>query len=196
MFTSPKLAGTEGVLEINTLAMGSLVCKNLHIEFKDGMVTDYTCDNFEDEEENKKFIKRSFMGHHDTVPMGEFAIGTNTTAYAVGEKYGINAKFSGLIAEKTGPHFALGDTCFSWREDHAIYNPDGKEMIARDNEVSILRKEEVTKAYMSCHSDLTIPYKELDYIRVIKKDGSEISIIEDGRFVLPGTEELNKALDE
>ena len=30
----------------------------------------------------------------------------------------------------------------------------------------------------------------------MKADGTEISIIEDGRFVLPGTEELNIPLDE
>ena len=47
-----------------------------------------------------------------------------------------------IIAEKTGPHFAVGDTCYSWSEDTAVYNPDGKEIIARDNEVSILRKKD------------------------------------------------------
>jgi len=36
----------------------------------------------------------------------------------------------------------------------------------------------------------------LDSIRVIRADGSEIPLIEGGRFVLPGTEELNDALDE
>ena len=38
-----------------------------------------------------------------------------------------------LIAEKMGPHFAVGDTCYSWQEDTPVYNPDGKEIIARDN---------------------------------------------------------------
>lgn len=101
-----------------------------------------------------------------------------------------------LIAEKMGPHFAVGDTCYSWGEDCPVYNPDGKEIIARDNEVSILRKEDVSKAYFGCHTDITVPYKELGAVRVIKADGSEISIIENGRFVLPGTEELNEPLDE
>ena len=77
------------------------------------------------------------------------------------EKYGIGDQLPVLIAEKMGPHFAVGDTCYSWGEDCPLYNPDGKEIIARDNErVSILRKEDVSKAYFGCHTDITVPYKE------------------------------------
>ena len=127
--------------------------------------------------------------------MGEFAIGTNTTAYRVAREYGIEAKLPILIAEKTGPHFAVGDTCYSWAEDTKVYNPDGKEIIARDNEDSILRKEDVSKAYLGCHTDITIPYDELGAILVETADGREIPLIQDGRFVLEGTEELNRELD-
>ena len=56
------------------------------------------------------------------------------------------------IAEKTGPHFAVGDTCYHMSEDHKVYNRDGKEIVARDNEVSILRKTEIEKAYYNCHT--------------------------------------------
>ena len=49
--------------------------------------------------------------------MGEFAIGTNTTAYVFAAKYGIGDKLPILIAEKMGPHFAVGDTCYSHEED-------------------------------------------------------------------------------
>ena len=73
--------------------------------------------------------------------MGEFAIGTNTVAYRMAKKYDIFDKLDILIAEKTGPHFAFGDTCYSNSEERRVYNPDGKEIIAKDNEVSILRKE-------------------------------------------------------
>ena len=62
-------------------------------------------------------------------------------------QYDIAAKLPILIAEKTGPHFAVGDTCYSWAEDTAVFNPDGKEIVARDNEVSVLRKENPQKAY-------------------------------------------------
>lgn len=76
-----------------------------------------------------------------------------------------------------------------------MYNPDGKEIVARDNEVSILRKEHPEQAYMHCHTDITIPYDELGSITVLCADGNEIPILRDGRFVLPGTEVLNKAFD-
>ena len=77
-----------------------------------------------------------------------------------------------------------------------MYNPDGKEIIARDNEISILRKEDPGKAYFGCHTDITIPYEEIALIEAVRPDGRGIPIIENGRFVLPGTEELNKVLDE
>ena len=75
-----------------------------------------------------------------------------------------------------------------------MYNPDGKEVIARDNEVSILRKEDVSQAYFNCHTDITIPYRELDEIDGISLSGEKLPIIRDGRFVVPGTELLNKEL--
>ena len=123
--------------------------------------------------------------------MGEFAIGTNTTAYVMAQKYQIAEKLPILIAEKMGPHFALGDTCYSFSEDQKIYNPDGKEIVAKDNSCSIVRKEDLSKAYFNCHTDITIPYKELALIEVVSEDGSRVEIIRDGRFVLPGTEALN-----
>jgi hypothetical protein len=114
----------------------------------------------------------------------------------MGRKYDIAGKLPVLIAEKTGPHFAVGDTCYSWEEDTATYNANGKEIIARDNEVSILRREDPGKAYFGCHTDITIPYEEIGHIEVIKADGTRIPLLCDGRFVLPGTEVLNEPLDE
>ena len=166
------------------------------IDFVDGMIDKYTCTNFDNEEENKKYIQDNVLYRHETLAMGEFAIGTNTTAYKMAREYDIAAKLPILIAEKTGPHFAVGDTCYTYDEDNITYNPDGKAIVARDNEVSALRKTDMSKAYFNCHTDITIPYDELGYITVIKKDGSTEDIIRDGRFVVPGTEELNKPLDE
>ena len=48
------------------------------------------------------------------------------------------------------------------------------------------------KAYFNCHTDITIPYDELEELAAVKADGERIAIIRDGRFVLPGTEELNE----
>lgn len=193
VFTSPKLAGTNGVLAVSKVFLRGLEYQNLHIRFQDGMIADYTCSNFESQEDSKNFIKENLLYHHDTLPLGEFAIGTNTTAYVMAKKYNIGHLLPILIAEKTGPHFAVGDTCYSWSEDTPMYNPDGKEIIARDNEVSILRKEDVSKAYFGCHTDITIPYDELGAIWVETKEGQQISIIENGKFVLKGTEALNEA---
>ena len=73
-------------------------------------------------------------------------------------------------------------------EDIVLHNPDGKEIVAKDNECSILRKTDIEKAYFNCHTDVTIPYDELGDIVVVTKDGDEIVLIKDGKFVLVGTE--------
>lgn len=195
VFTSPVLAGTEGLLHVSQVYIGDFQFKNFRMEFKDGKITNYSCDNFADLEEGKKLIRQQILKNHDTLPMGEFAIGTNTTAYAVAQKYGIMDKFPILIAEKTGPHFAVGDTCYSWSEESAVYNPDGKEIIARDNEISLLRKEDVSRAYFGCHTDITIPYSELGDITAVCSDGRKLPLIRDGRFVAAGTEKLNEELE-
>ena len=196
VFTSPVLKGTTGLLHVSKVFLNGFEYKNLKVWFEDGKTTKLSCDNFATEEENQKFLSEKLLFHHEWVPLGEFAIGTNTTAFVMGEKYDIAAKLPILIAEKTGPHFAIGDTCYKRSEDHKVYNRDGKEIIARDNEVSILRKTEPEKAYFNCHTDITIPYGEIGEISSLKKDGSKTVLIKNGRFVLPGTEELNKPLDE
>lgn len=210
VFTSPRLQGTEGILNVSSVYIGEIQFKNLIMEFKDGRVVKAACDNFIEElpdfcmpkeraealEAGRKLVVQEIMNQHESLPLGEFAIGTNTTAYAMAERFGILDRLPILIVEKMGPHFAVGDTCYSWSEDSPMYNPDGKEMIARDNEVSILRKEDVSKAYFGVHTDITIPYKELERISAVRADGTRIDIIENGRFVLPGLAELNQALEQ
>lgn len=196
VFTSPKLKGTEGILHVSQVYLNDLKYNDLQITFEDGKIKDYTCKNFDTEEENKKFIRQNVMFNHETLPIGEFAIGTNTTAYMVAKKYHVVYKLPILIVEKMGPHFAVGDTCYSFEEDIKTYNPDGKEIVARENEVSALRKTDIKKAYFGCHTDITMPYDELGEITAVRKDGSEITIIKDGRFVLEGTELLNEPLEE
>ncbi len=193
VFTSPMLTGTEGILHIKEVYLNELKYMDLEITFQNGMIADYTCKNFQEEAENKKFIKENLMFQRDTLPLGEFAIGTNTTAYMMGKRFGISDKLPILIAEKTGPHFAVGDTCYRMSEDHSVFNPDGKEIIAKDNECSILRKTEIEKAYFNCHTDITIPYDELGEISVYNDKDEKTVIIKNGRFVLPGTEWLNEA---
>lgn len=196
VFTSPILEGTAGVLHVSRVYLNELQYKDLEITFANGMIADYICQNFERDSENKEYIRDNILHKHETLPLGEFAIGTNTTAYAAARKYGIEEKLPILIAEKMGPHFAVGDTCYSWSEDVKVYNPNGKEIVARDNSVSIRRKEDVSKAYYQCHTDITIPYEELKSITVVAEDGKETDILRDGKFVLPGTEILNEPLEK
>ena len=196
VFTSPELAGTGGILHVKKVYLNGLQFRDLKLVFDCGQVIDYSCSNFESEEENRAYIEDNILYHHPKLPMGEFAIGTNTTAYVAAEKYGIAEKLPILIAEKMGPHFAVGDTCYSWAEDTPVYNPDGREIIARDNEISILRREDISLAYYGCHTDITIPYEELGSIAVIDEEGERTLIIENGRFVLPGTEELNRPFED
>lgn len=195
VFTSPVLEGTEGKLHVSRVFLNGLEYKNLEMTFKDGKITDYTCTNFDSEEENKEYLKANVLFNYDTLPMGEFAIGTNTTAYMAGRKYDIGSRLPILIAEKTGPHFAVGDTCYSRCEDIKVYNENGKEIMARDNSVSLLRKTDPAQAYFGCHTDITIPYDELGSIICYDGKGNQYPIIMEGRFVLEGCEELNAAFD-
>lgn len=192
VFTSPVLKGTDGVLNVSSVYLNDIKFTNLKLYFKDGFVTDYSCDNFEDDIKGKELFKENVLYNHDTLPIGEFAIGTNTTAYVMANKYDIVYLLPILIVEKMGPHFAIGDTCYSRSEEVAVYNPDGKEIISRDNEISILRKTEPQKAYYNCHTDITIPYEEIGDITAVGYDGTRTVIIQNGRFVLEGTEALNE----
>lgn len=193
VFTSPVLEGTNGVLHVTKVYLNGLEYRDLSVTFKDGMISDYSCSNYDDPEEGRRFIRENVLHRHDTLPMGEFAIGTNTTAYVVAKRLGVESKFPILIAEKMGPHFAVGDTCYSHEEDSKSYNPDGKEIVARENAVSALRKDKPLEAYYNCHTDITIPYDELGELTAVRKDGSRVVLIKEGRFILPGTEPLNEA---
>jgi len=197
VFTSPVLTGTNGTLHVEDIYLGSLRYFNLKIHFEDGWVKDYSCTNFDDAEEAKRYIHENLLLPHKSLPIGEFAIGTNTTAYMISKKYDIMHLLPILIIEKMGPHFAIGDTCYSHEEDAphpSLLN--GKEMIAVENEKSATRKEDPLNAYMQKHTDITLPYEMLESITAVRSDGSKQDIIRDGRFVVPGTEELNIPLDE
>lgn len=196
VFTSPKLTGTHGVLNVSEVYLNDLKYVDLRLTFEDGKIKTYTCKNFDREEDNVKFVKDNLLGGRDTLPIGEFAIGTNTTAYVLANKYNMVYKLPILIVEKMGPHFAVGDTCYSWSEENILHNPDGKEIVAKDNECSILRKTDISKAYFNCHIDITIPYDEIGGIYSVHADGTKVAIIENGRFVLPGTEMLNEPFKE
>ena len=192
VFTSPVLKNTNGLLHLDVVFLDELKYIDLRLTFEDGYVKDYTCSNFDTEKENRKYIEENLLFPHKTLPLGEFAIGTNTLAYVIAEKYDIVDILPILIVEKMGPHFAIGDTCYTYAEDIDVYNPDGKCIVARDNEKSILRKDDLSKAYTNVHTDITLPYDSIGHINGIQSNGNTIEIIKNGRFVLPGTEKLNE----
>lgn len=196
VFTSPKLTGTKGVLNVSEVYLNDLKFNNIMLTFEDGKISDYTCDNFDTEEENRSYIKENVLYNRDTLPIGEFAIGTNTTAYVMANEYDIVYKLPILIVEKMGPHFAVGDTCYSHSEEVRLYNPDGKEIVAKDNECSLLRDTDEKEAYFNCHTDITIPYDEIAEIVSVHGDGTEVKIIENGRFVLAGCDILNEPFQQ
>jgi len=198
VFTSPQLKGTNGVLHVAETFQRGLLYKNLIITFKEGYVLDYSCNNFETQEENRKYIEQNLLFPHKTLPMGEFAIGTNTLAYVFSRKYDILDVLPILISEKTAPHFALGDTCFARGEEAKRYNVyNKKQVMACDNEKSILRKsDKPEEAYTNVHQDIVLPFDDIEFITATKKTGEKIGIIKDGLFILPGTEELNEPLLE
>ena len=194
VFTTPRLKGTNGLLHVKEVYLNGLKYIDLRLTFKDGVIETYSCGNFEDPAENSRFIRENLLYHHDTLPLGEFAIGTNTTAYRMSRDHDIGGKLPILIGEKTGPHFAVGDTCYAREEEVRVYNPDGKEIVARSNDYSDRRESDPDKAYFYCHTDITIPYDELMDIYALGKDGESTALIEDGLFVLEGTGELNEPL--
>ncbi len=197
VFTSPQLAGTNGLLHVKETYQGDFRYDNLKLVFKDGYIEHYACTNFEKDEDNQKYIEENLLMPYKTLPIGEFAIGTNTLAYIVSRKYNIMKLLPVLILEKTGPHIAIGDTCFSRGEDIKEYNPFNNKLItATDNEKSILRKTNIAEAYTNKHVDITLPFDDLAFITAVKSTDERIDIIREGKFVLDGTQELNKPLEE
>ena len=87
VFTSPVLEGTSGVLHVSKVYLNELQYKDLEITFANGMIADYNCGNFDRELENKEYIHDNILHKHPTLPLGEFAIGTNTTDYVAARKY-------------------------------------------------------------------------------------------------------------
>lgn len=187
VFTTPRLAGTTGLWHVEEICLKGVFYHDLRLTFKDGWVIRADC------REGAEYVRKNLLYPWDKLTMGEFAIGTNTSAYAIAQKYGIGSRLPILIYEKMGPHMAIGDPCFARSEDAAIYNMyDHKEMVCRENEVTGERKQK--NVYFGKHIDITLPYHQVEYLRGVRADGSKMEIIGYGRFVLAGTDALNEGL--
>ncbi|MBQ9437016.1 MAG: aminopeptidase, partial [Lachnospiraceae bacterium] len=83
VFTSPVLEGTEGILHVSRVFLNGMEYKDLAVCIRDGMTAGFSLANFESEEANQKFFMENVLKFHESLPIGEFAIGTNTFAYAM-----------------------------------------------------------------------------------------------------------------
>lgn len=196
LFTTPQLEGTKGIYHVKEIYLRKVGYKNLLLEFKDGRIVHYGCGNMGEKEANRAYLRQHLLGGNETLTMGEFAIGSNTRAFAVAKKHHLIEKLPILLVEKMGPHIAIGDPCFARGEDAAIYNLyDKKEMVARENEHTACRLNQGDEVYFNRHIDITLPYDEIKAVTGVTESGKEIPIIQNGRFVLLGTEPLNLPLD-
>lgn len=85
---------------MSSVYLNDIKFNNLTVWFEDGFVKDYTCTNFDDEAKNRELFKANVLYDHETLPLGEFAIGTNTTAYVFANKHDIVYKLPILIVER------------------------------------------------------------------------------------------------
>ena len=190
IFTTPRLAGTNGLFHVEEICLKGVFYHDLRLTFEDGWVVRADC------REGKEYVMKNLLYPFEKIPMGEFAIGTNTSAYAIAQKYQIGSRLPILIYEKMGPHMAIGDPCFARSEDSAIYNMyDHKDMVCRENEVTKERKNK-ENVYFGKHTDITLPYHQVEYLRGVRADNSTVEFIRHGRFVLEGTEGLNEGLQK
>lgn len=194
LFTTPRLEGTNGVLHVKEIYLKGVYFKDLILRFENGLVADYGCGGCRDEAAGRAYVREHLLQGHGTLPMGEFAIGSNTLAYAIARDMDLLSRMPILLAEKMGPHIAVGDPCFARGEDAPVYNLfDRKEMVARENERTA-RRGGGEPVYTNVHTDVTLAFDELALLEGVRPDGGRIPILRDGRFVLAGTEILNEPL--
>ncbi len=193
MFTTPRLTGTSGVLHVREIFLRENFYKDLYLRFEEGIVVEFGCKNFESDKENKEYVFDRLLNRCEKTPMGELSIGTNTEAYKLANDFNLFPILPILLAEKMGPHIAVGDPCFARGEDSPVYNIyGGREMIARENELTAKRK--TSDCYVNFHTDITIPFSDMALFAGVKSDGEELPIIKDGKFVAKCADSLNKYL--
>ena len=194
LFTTPRLEGTNGVLHVQEIYLKGVYFRDLILCFRNGMITSYRCGGCSSEAAGRAYVREHLLQGHDTLPIGEFAIGSNTLAYAIARDMDLVSRMPILLAEKMGPHVAVGDPCVARGEDAPVYNLyDKKEMTARENERTA-RRGGGESVYTNIHTDITLAYDELEKLDGVRSDGSRVPILRDGRFVLAGTEILNEPL--
>ena len=109
------------------------------------------------------------------------------------KKYHLESQLPILIYEKMGPHIAIGDPCYRGAEDEPVFNLlDGKEIVAKTNERTERAVSDAQK-YVFKHIDITLPYDEVKTMYGYDECRNRIEFLNNGKFVLKGTEPLNEA---
>ena len=125
--------------------------------------------NFKDEEEGRRYIFDNVLKNHDTLFHWNSRGWNNMTAYAA-EKIRIEDKMPILIAEKIKFLILQWAThAIHGAKTSRVYNPKRKRNRCKDNSCSRKEKEDPSAAYFQCHTDITVPYEELEEISVVTK---------------------------
>lgn len=194
LFTTPQLKGTQGLLHVRDIYLKDQHYLDLKLWFEDGRVRDYNCSNFEDPAANRQHVFETLLQSTNNAPMGELSIGTNTLAFKTAKDFGLTKLLPILLAEKMGPHIAVGDPCFARGEDSPVFNLyGGKEMTARDNELTGQRHHG-DDCYVNFHTDITLPYDQVGLFEGLLEDGSTVVILRDGRYLPLSAAALNHYL--
>lgn len=193
VFTTPRLEGSSGLLHIPDIYLQDTQFHNLKLWFKDGEIVDYSSEYNGKEGQNS--IRDNLLRPHTSLPIGEFAIGTNTRAFHICKKYHLESQLPILIYEKMGPHIAIGDPCYRGAEDEPVFNLlDGKEIVAKTNERTERAVSDAQK-YVFKHIDITLPYDEVKTMYGYDECRNRIEFLNNGKFVLKGTEKLNEGME-
>jgi len=81
VYTIPQLGETNGLLHLKEAKAAGVVFRNLKLTFEEGMICDYSCENFENPAEGRQLIRNKLLRGTDKLPISELAVGTNTEAY-------------------------------------------------------------------------------------------------------------------
>jgi leucyl aminopeptidase (aminopeptidase T) len=174
VFTTPLLNDTSGLLHLDRFLFEGHTFLDLTLHIADGYIDSYDCANFENAEDNAQFLINHLFAGHTTLPIGEFAIGTNTRAYSVVRQYDLTATAPSVLMEKTAPHLAIGDSCYARRTEILKNHMNGKKLNILNNQDRLF----------NTHVDITIPFEQIESLVAVFSDGKNEPIISEGLFAL------------
>ena len=176
IFTTPQLAGTQGVFHLKSFYFQGHRFENLRLYFEDGRIQ--SCNS----SSGPELVKNILMGGHESLPIGELGIGTNAGAYKLISDFDLYETVPTLIAEKTAPHIAIGDSCYA-RKKTPVYNEySGKEIHLAVNNAKLY----------NIHLDMTLPLNEIGLLSARIPGRDDFILIRDGAYIPHYLKEMNE----